>query len=442
MARIAELLGCPLKTAFSRLYAARREIRAELQRAGYACVPWTLLALRPWRAHAAPSLRAALEAFGAPTGAGAGASVVATGGGALARVRGRDCAGGGARRRCRSWWRGRPHDPVMAVADSGRMVAVTVPDSDSDSEPVPVPVPVPDSESQPAPAPTPYTCAFPTPAPVKRVPVIRRPPRTAAAAPAPPAPASDWIRAPEPARASPAAPSAPRTAVGLDEALEATSIDGLMRFTPSQGPRRPIALVPPRGRVQRGRAVIAHLLPVVAEFIAPVLAVERPEHVLGVDLHRTAAGVRYGRLAAERAAFVVEHLDLDRVGLVRARLQLVEQPLRARESAVRSRAPARTRARRRDPAGCARRARSAVAPRARARAPAVPLRSGRCRRAHATTRDRRARAAAPRSARATARLSVPLRSSLSRRSAASRSSGCSPDAARSSSTRSSSRSGS
>jgi hypothetical protein len=140
----------------------------------------------------------------------------------------------------------RPVDDAVMVADGGRMVAVTVTESDSDSEPVPVPMPVPESE----PVHVRVSIPAPTPVPIKRSPVIR-PPRTAAAV-TPPAPATAWIRAPEPARAPAKAPSAPRVAVGLDEVLDATSVDGLMRFTPSQGPRRPIALVPPRGRAQRG----------------------------------------------------------------------------------------------------------------------------------------------------------------------------------------------
>ena len=106
MARIAELLGCPLKTAFSRLYAARREIRAELQRAGYAVRAVDAARVRPWRGHAAPSLRAALEAFGVPTGAGAGAAWLRPAAGRFSRM------GLGLCRWRRSpwlpsWWRGR-----------------------------------------------------------------------------------------------------------------------------------------------------------------------------------------------------------------------------------------------------------------------------------------------------------------------------------------------
>jgi RNA polymerase sigma-70 factor, ECF subfamily len=42
MLAIAKRLGIPLKTAFSRLYAARRALKLELQKQGWACVPlWT-----------------------------------------------------------------------------------------------------------------------------------------------------------------------------------------------------------------------------------------------------------------------------------------------------------------------------------------------------------------------------------------------------------------
>jgi RNA polymerase sigma-70 factor, ECF subfamily len=39
MHAVAKRLGIPLKTAFSRLYAARRALRVELQRQGWACLP-------------------------------------------------------------------------------------------------------------------------------------------------------------------------------------------------------------------------------------------------------------------------------------------------------------------------------------------------------------------------------------------------------------------
>lgn len=45
MIAVARRLGIPLKTAFSRLYAARRALRVELSRQGLACVQWWVV---PW----------------------------------------------------------------------------------------------------------------------------------------------------------------------------------------------------------------------------------------------------------------------------------------------------------------------------------------------------------------------------------------------------------
>jgi RNA polymerase sigma-70 factor (ECF subfamily) len=40
MITVARRLGIPLKTAFSRLYAARRALRLDLRKQGWACLPW------------------------------------------------------------------------------------------------------------------------------------------------------------------------------------------------------------------------------------------------------------------------------------------------------------------------------------------------------------------------------------------------------------------
>jgi len=40
MIAVAKRLGIPLKTAFSRLYAARRALRLDLRKQGWACLPW------------------------------------------------------------------------------------------------------------------------------------------------------------------------------------------------------------------------------------------------------------------------------------------------------------------------------------------------------------------------------------------------------------------
>ncbi len=244
MAEIAELLGCPLKTAFSRLYAARREIRRELARAGYACMPWTLIALRPWRAHASSGLRAAMEAWGVPASGGA----VATSGGALLSYG----AGALPMALLAVAMTVRPADEqVTTVADHGPVVNVVV--AEPEAVRVHAPEPEPESESESESEAVRVHVPVPEPKPKPTRPRSR--PRTVAAPAAmaaAPSAASDWIRAPEPTRPSAPPPASPRAGVGLDEVLSATSIDSLTRFTPAHGPRRPIALVPPRGRVQRG----------------------------------------------------------------------------------------------------------------------------------------------------------------------------------------------
>jgi hypothetical protein len=63
MAEIAELLGCPIKTAFSRLYVARERVNAVLRRAG--CAAWIVpLDRLPLREVAQPPLVSALDAIG------------------------------------------------------------------------------------------------------------------------------------------------------------------------------------------------------------------------------------------------------------------------------------------------------------------------------------------------------------------------------------------
>ncbi len=60
MAQIAELLGCPIKTAFSRLYVARERVNAALRRAG--CAAWLIpLDPRPMREVAQAPIARALE---------------------------------------------------------------------------------------------------------------------------------------------------------------------------------------------------------------------------------------------------------------------------------------------------------------------------------------------------------------------------------------------
>lgn len=71
MREVAAALGVPLKTAFSRVYAARRQLLAELRKSGFAASAWW--ALSPRRVSARPLLRASVPAATAPTALCAGA---------------------------------------------------------------------------------------------------------------------------------------------------------------------------------------------------------------------------------------------------------------------------------------------------------------------------------------------------------------------------------
>lgn len=206
---IAAQLGCPPKTAFSRLYAARRELHADLRRAGYAALPACLLWLPPWKANAlaaAPQLVAAGKL-------GATACVAAF---ALVSVH------------------------TLPVREPYAIVSLGAGEDDAA---LPVPIAPADPLRVEAPPPA------PVPTPVSRPPRVRRPrAQYASARPVdpPPAAASDWIQAPTPKVLPPAAAAAPPPAVGLDEVLSATSIRPLLRVGPAKSQRGSFLLVPPR----------------------------------------------------------------------------------------------------------------------------------------------------------------------------------------------------
>ncbi len=63
MPEIASALGCPLKTAFTRLYAARRQVNAALRRAGCAAFLPPIPLFTRWREAALPQVRDALMSW-------------------------------------------------------------------------------------------------------------------------------------------------------------------------------------------------------------------------------------------------------------------------------------------------------------------------------------------------------------------------------------------
>jgi RNA polymerase sigma-70 factor (ECF subfamily) len=265
MSEIAAALGCPLKTAFSRLYAARRELRADLLRAGYACAPSALLLLLPWKARAAVELRGALDLLGTPTHTALAPQGVA------AVVPAAQCAP-----LAHAATASAALNQACAIASTAGLLAVaaiglprlfpepgatltqaTVLADRSDPAlartpryqltPSHLPVHAPSvapalSRSRSLTPTRPRTSppSIPTPAPASAAAALPQPPGSSSATPR-------WIHAPDPA------PRATRTtaatpAVGLDEVLAATSVEPLMRFSPA--PRsdraRPFALVPDR----------------------------------------------------------------------------------------------------------------------------------------------------------------------------------------------------
>ncbi len=287
MIEVAELLGCPLKTAFSRLYAARREVRAELRRAGFACVPWAVWSAAPWKARAAAELQAALQALGATASAGgaSGAGAVTVAIAPLATATPQLLYAGAA---AAGW------SYASAVASATGLLTVLMlgmaPLVPTSLVPTPL-VPTegarlaearatteraradvrrspyriaPRSTSLPARVLTP---AHPIRAAERRArssrttsdPTRPTPAASAAVAPSavPPAPQHDWIRAPSPAPvalARPPAPSGARSAGLDDEVLAATSVEPLMRLAPAAGAARASWALVPAGRASSARA--------------------------------------------------------------------------------------------------------------------------------------------------------------------------------------------
>jgi RNA polymerase sigma-70 factor, ECF subfamily len=278
MPEVAELLGCPLKTAFSRLYAARGAVRDALRRAGYA-LPLAALPV-PWKVHAGGELRAALDGIGAGGGCFTpllGAAAITP----LAKVAPLAAHAGAA---------GAALSHAVALTSAAGVIAVaalSLPAWSAEQGAVlthaaasrqeaargrtvryhvalpPLPAPVLDHATVPAQVPAVPSVRRVRAAEIGRraiiqaeaaaqapVPLAREP-----AAPSGPAPEPRWIRAPEPP-ASQVAASAPRApAVGLDEVLDATSIAPLTRVAPQrEGVGRAFTLVPARAPEARTRA--------------------------------------------------------------------------------------------------------------------------------------------------------------------------------------------
>lgn len=270
MAEVAELLACPLKTAFTRLYAARREIAAELRRSGFACAPLALDAFAPWREQAAGELREALAAFGsegaqygvpaagatgastgvlpavqaAPHVAYAGAlhalatkalSVVSTAGLLAVAAIGLSGLGPGTGLVLADAASPRNADGQQQL--HARSVAYRI---------------VPRAVADPAAKLAPPSRTRRSRPQLTRAPQPIAAPAAGAAIEMPPAanPEPRWLRAPEPATRARDAGKRPAS-VGLDEVLTATSIEGLMRFTPGRaGDKQAFAFLPERPLVR------------------------------------------------------------------------------------------------------------------------------------------------------------------------------------------------
>jgi RNA polymerase sigma-70 factor (ECF subfamily) len=263
MSEVAARLGCPLKTAFSRLYAARSQLRKDLRRAGYAAIPLWLVLVPFAKARAASGLRAALEtlatgAIGGAQPALAGLPAAAAGGtGAmLLKTGAASCSA------CALTLislvlppatapsvgpvlvQAAQAAPERASAD-GRVIGYRIARSIS-APPSVAPVPEPPRPRRARIA-TERTPAAPVAALAS----------AAAAAPAPQAASGDWVRAPRPAP-QPARSAPLRPAPDLQEVLAATSIRSQLRFGPAdRDPQRTWVLVPHRPiehRSDRSRA--------------------------------------------------------------------------------------------------------------------------------------------------------------------------------------------
>lgn len=229
MAEVAAALGCPLKTAFSRFYAARRALQAELRRG----LPWAggwLLWVWPRKLPA--SLRAALE-HGAqldPGGLGVTGGALASAGasGLLPAL----CSVGAAL----------ALTSVVAVherAPTGPMLVADEVSARSAFDSLPVLTPYADLAPQRERAPRREPAPAPPARPRKRATAVPADRATAlrphASAPAAEAPrASEWLAAPARASTPPAARQqrAQRPHAGLDEVLAVTSIRSSLRLGP------------------------------------------------------------------------------------------------------------------------------------------------------------------------------------------------------------------
>ena len=200
IAEVAAQLGCPLKTAFSRLYAARRELRADLRRAGYGALGVWLLWFPPWKVHAltgAPALSAASKL----TAAACAASALTI---AITAIPPQP-------QQLSIRLEHAPHEQPLLPRDALR------------AEVAPAP------RVEPAPR-----------AQAARVPRARAETRPFVLAQA--IESTPWIEAPKPAPQAEIIPK-PQPAVGLDEVLSATSIRPLLRVGPAH---QPFVLVPKR----------------------------------------------------------------------------------------------------------------------------------------------------------------------------------------------------
>lgn len=261
MIEVARALGCPLKTAFTRLYAARRQLASELRRHGYAGVPLALGVYLPWRGYAAAKLREALATLGLETGTGSSPA-----GGAAAVLPALQAAphvayAGALHAFAAKLWTVGSAAGLIAIATTalsafahgpGPMLA-----SMASSEQVAQQLHTrsvryrvtPRSTAKPArdhaiDRRTRSTRRAQLPSPA----VDAQPELAGSTPPAPPAMAAEpqWLRAPEPERPARSAAARPAS-VGLDEVLSATSIDGLMRFAPARARSgQPFVFVPER----------------------------------------------------------------------------------------------------------------------------------------------------------------------------------------------------
>jgi hypothetical protein len=218
MAEVAARLRCPLKTAFSRLYAARRELRLELRRAGITgAFGWWWL-LRPLRAQAASIAGFAATHAGAVSCAMTLVTLQVIGvESKLAKTEPMLLTETPAEVPRSTPWLPAPLPPIDAqVREPDRDARMSHPDSNATHPRTRSKVPV---EHAPKAAPLP------------------------AATMARPESPARWIHAPAPVRTAPAREPAPPP-VGLDEVTAVTSIKPLLRFGPTSAPSaQPFTLV-------------------------------------------------------------------------------------------------------------------------------------------------------------------------------------------------------